>query len=181
MCLNVAKSITVIFSPYKSNRRVLVSFPEFNLGCHSIANVNSCKYLGYWLSTDDYDNIDIENHIRLSYARTNFLIRRFCKCSIAVKKCLFKAYCINFYGVALWKRYGVSVMQKFQAAYNKCIKLFFCYERQYSLTAVFMELKLPTVATVLYNAQQKFVRLITSHDNASVRNVQRVYNADIVC
>jgi Reverse transcriptase (RNA-dependent DNA polymerase) len=125
MCLNVAKSITVIFSPYKSNRRVLGSFPEFNLGCHSIANVNSCKYLGYWLSTDDDDNIDIENHIRLLYARTNFLIRRFSKCSIAVKKCLFKAYCINFYGVALWKRYGVSVMQKFQAAYNKCIKLFF--------------------------------------------------------
>ena len=62
MCLNVAKWITVVFlSIYKSNNRVLLSFPEFNLGCHpAIANVNSCKYLGYWLSrpTDDDDNID---------------------------------------------------------------------------------------------------------------------------
>ena len=44
-----------------------------------------------------------------------------------------------------------------------------------------MELKLPTVATVLNNAQQKFVRSITSHDNALVRYVQRACNADIVC
>jgi hypothetical protein len=74
-------------------------------------------------------------------------------------------------------------MQKFQAAYNKCIKLFFCDERRYSLTAVFMELKLPTVATVLNKAQQKFVRSITSLDNhnALVNYVQRACNADIVC
>ena len=71
-------------------------------------------------------------------------------------------------------------MRKFQAAYNKCVKLFFSYERRYSLTAVFMELKLPTVATVLYNAQHKFVRSITNHDNALVSYVLRVCNADLV-
>jgi hypothetical protein len=180
MCLNVAKSITLIFSPYKSTRRVLLSFPEFNLCGHRIVNVNRCKYLGHWLSTVDDDNTDIENHIRLLYARTNFLIRRFSKCSTAVKICLFKAYCINFYGIALWKRHDVTVMRKFQAAYNKYVKLFFGYERRYSLTAVFMELKLSTVATVLYNAQHKFVRSITGHDNALVNYVQRVCNSDLV-
>ena len=72
-------------------------------------------------------------------------------------------------------------MRKFQAAYNKCIKMFFfSYEQRYSLTAVFMKLKLPTVATVLYNAQHKFVRSITSHDNALVCHVRRVCNADMV-
>ena len=95
------------------------------LCCHSITNVKSCKYLGYWLSTDDDDIIDIENHIRLLYARTNFLIWWFCKCSTAVEKCIFRAYFINFFGGAIWKRYSVSVMRKFQAAYNKCIQLFF--------------------------------------------------------
>ena len=40
MCLNVAKSTTSIFSPCKSNRRVLLSFPEFFLCGHPIVNVN---------------------------------------------------------------------------------------------------------------------------------------------
>jgi hypothetical protein len=71
-------------------------------------------------------------------------------------------------------------MRKFQAAYNKCVKLIFGYERRYSLTAVFMELKLSTVAAVLYNAQHKFVRSITGHDNALVNYVQRVCNSDLV-
>jgi len=65
MCLNVAKLIALMFSPYTSDRRVLLSFPEFNLCGHPIANVNSCKYLGYWLSTADDHNIGIQNHIRL--------------------------------------------------------------------------------------------------------------------
>ena len=41
----------------------------------------------------------------LLYARTNFLIRKFGRCSISVKLCLFKTYCINFYGIELWSKY----------------------------------------------------------------------------
>jgi len=79
------------------------------------------------------------------------------------------------------KRYNATVMRKFQAVYNKCVKMFFGYERRYSLTAVFMELKLPTLTTVLHNAQHNFVRSIMCHNKAVVRYVQRVCNIDIVC
>jgi hypothetical protein len=64
------KSVNVIFNPYKSNRRVLLSFPNFILCGHVLANVNSCKYLGHWLSCVDEDSTDIENQTRLLYART---------------------------------------------------------------------------------------------------------------
>ena len=47
-----------------------MSFPEFIFCGHPIVNVNSCKYLGHWLSTVDDDNTDIENHVRLLFART---------------------------------------------------------------------------------------------------------------
>jgi hypothetical protein len=47
MSLNVAKTVNVIFTPYKINRRVLPSFPNFKLCGHLVANVNKCKYLGH--------------------------------------------------------------------------------------------------------------------------------------
>ena len=75
----------------------------------------------------DEDSTDIANQTRLLYARTNFLIRRFSACSRDVKIRLFKTYCVHFYGIAVWKHYSVTVMHKLQAAYNKCIKLFFGY------------------------------------------------------
>ena len=157
-----------------------MSFPAFNLCGHPMVNANCCKYLGHRLFTVDDDNTDIENHIMLLYARTNFLIRRFCKCSTAVKICLFKAYCINFYG-NIMEAIRCDSYSKVSGCYNKCVQLFFgLYERRYSLTAVFVELKLSTVATVLDNAQHQFVRSITSYGNALVCHVQRVCNADIV-
>lgn len=180
MSLNVAKTVNIIFTPYKINRRVVPSFPNFKLCEHLVANVNKCKYLGHWLSSDDDDSTDIVNQTRLLYARTNYLIRRFAGCSLRVKLCLFKTYCINFYGVAVWMHYSETVMKKLQAAYNKCVKMFFGYERRHSLSAVFFDLKLPTLATVLHNARHNFAKTISCHTNAVVRCVYQVCNMDLV-
>jgi hypothetical protein len=177
MSLNVAKTVTVIFSPYKNNCRLHCLFPQFEICGHFVSIVHTCKYLGHWLSSDENDNVDITYQTRQLYARTNFLIRRFAKCSYFVKLCLFRAYCINFYGVALWNHYNVSVLQKFQAAYNKCVKLFFGYERRYSMTGVFFELNLKTSNTMLHNTKHNFAQSVACHDNALVRYVNSVCNA----
>ena len=71
-------------------------------------------------------------------------------------------------------------MQKFQAAYNKCVKLFFGYERWYSMSAVFLELSLPTLATILHNAQYKFKQSVKFHVNSLVRYIAKVCNAELV-
>ena len=94
--------------------------------------------------------------------------------------CLFKTYCISFYGVAVWMHYSVTVMKKLQAAYNKCVKLFFGYERRHSLAAAFYDLKLPTLATVLHNVRHNFAKTISCHTNAVVRYVHQVCNMDLV-
>ena len=58
------------------------------------------------------------------FVRTNILIRKFSKCTDAVKIVLFKAYCICLYDASLWKRYNVSALNKLRSCYNRCIKLF---------------------------------------------------------
>jgi len=38
------------------------------------------------------DDADIKREIRNMYSRTNMLLRRFDKCSLTVKLCLFRSY-----------------------------------------------------------------------------------------
>jgi len=49
---------------------------------------------------------------------------------------MFRTYCINFYEIFLWRRYNSAVLKKFEAAYIKCIKMFFGYDRRHSVTVL---------------------------------------------
>ena len=111
----------------------------------------------------------------LLYARTNTLIRKFSKCDINVKLCLFQAYCTQFYGCSTWKRFKVTVMRRFEAAYVKCVKSFFGFERQYSVTQMFCDLGLPTFNTVIHNTRVRFESTVDTHDNKLVMHVFHIW------
>ena len=86
------------------------------------------------------DDDDIEREIKYMFIRTNMLIRKFKKCSVAVKTKLYKSLCLCFYDIALWKSFQVGRMNKFRSCYNKCVKLFFGYRRADSVTTMLREL-----------------------------------------
>jgi len=77
----------------------------------------------YLISSKSGDNDDILHHIRILFARTP--LRKLNKCNTDVKLCLFKAYCISFYDMATWHLHNVTLMQRFEASYVKCVKMFF--------------------------------------------------------
>jgi len=79
------------------------------------------------------------------FVRTNILIRKFSKRSSRVKTVLFKSYCICLYDASLWKHYNVGTLPyKIRSCYNRCIKLFFGFKRQDSLTNILVTLVLPS-------------------------------------
>jgi len=82
------------------------------------------------------------------FVRTNILCRKFSKCSINVKVCVFKSYCLYFYGTALWRCYKIRPINKLKSAYNKCMKIFFGYNRRYSVTQLLLELGLHSLVGV---------------------------------
>jgi len=51
-------------------------------------------------------------------------------------------------------------MRRFEAAYVKCVKSFFGFERRYSVTQMFCDLGLPTFNTVIHNAQVRFDSIV---------------------
>ena len=124
MKFNASKSVSMIYAPYNVNKRVQFIYPNFKLNDDLIATVDNVKYLGHLIATDNDGRDIITRPMSLLYARTNFIIRKFAECSTDVKKCLLRAYCINFYGIALWDNYPVTVINKFEASYFECIQLF---------------------------------------------------------
>jgi hypothetical protein len=138
MKFNVAKSVTQAFASYINNRCVSCAFPCFiSDGC-PIMVINNSKSLGYFLSVDEDHNVDILNQNRLLYASTNLLMRKFSQCSKDVKLSLFYAFCI-YYGKFLWNRYNVTVIRRFEAAYSKCVKTLFGYDKYHSVTSMILD------------------------------------------
>jgi len=106
-----------------NHRRVTYSFPSFVQDEYSHLKVEDrFKYLGHIISTVSDDNDDILNQMSLFYARANVLLRRFGKCNVSVKIC----YCwpTQFYGIALWQRYNITVLKETQSCiYIMCQKM----------------------------------------------------------
>jgi len=66
---------------------------------------------------------------------------------------LFKSCCVCLCGTAQWHRYKVGTVNKFKSAYNKCLKIFFGYNRSYSVTHLLLEIELPSWNTLFINSQ----------------------------
>jgi len=60
------------------------------------------------------------------------------------------------YGTALWNTYTVNCMKKLRSCYHRCIKSFFGYDRLYSVTAILLDLQLPSFDTLLFNYKFSF-------------------------
>ena len=113
--------------------------------------VTEFKYLGHVITCSLSDDKDLQREMRNMYIRTNTLRCRFGKCSKKVKVRLFRSYCLCMYGTALWNTYRPTVycMTKFRSCYHRCIKTFFGYDRLYSVTAILLDLQLPSFDAVL--------------------------------
>ena len=53
-----------------------------------------------------------------------------------------------FYGVALWKNFTKGSLNKIRSCFHKCIKIFFGYPKFHSVTAILLELSLPSFCTL---------------------------------
>jgi len=105
------------------------------------------------------------------FVRTNILCRKFSKCSINVKICLFKSYYLCLYGTALWGCYKIETINKLKSAYNKCLKISFGYKRRYSVTQLLLELGLPSWSTLIANSQSVFVKQWQNCENRLISHL----------
>jgi len=126
---NTKKTVCMMFKPIRKACIVSQAFPPFTLNNDGLCYVCEFRYLGHIINDRLQDDCDIRREIRSLFARTILLINKFGNCSYAVKKLLFKSYCLCMYNLALWKYYSVTVFNKFKSCYNRCVKIFFGFYR----------------------------------------------------
>jgi len=102
----------MMFLPREKDKIITLKFLPPRLCGQYLENLESFKYLGHIINTEQHADDDIQREMRKLFIRANILIRRFNKCSLSVKLELFRSYCLVMYDSALWKRYSVSQYNK---------------------------------------------------------------------
>ena len=171
MLCNFKKTLCMIFTPKCRDKIVSRSFPAFKIGDISLQYVTEFKYLGHIISESFTDDADIKREICNMFVRTNILIRKYSRCSVSVKTALFKSFCLCLYDTALWNNFNICTMKKLKSCYNKCIKMFFGYKRDYSATQMLCELELPDFDTVLTNGARTFARMCSVCTNSIITHL----------
>jgi len=80
------------------------------------------------------------------------------------------------YDISLWENFHVSVVNKLASAYVKCLKLFFGFAKYSSVSAMLLQLGLPTFSTgtLLHNAKVGMSVRIRQSNNVVVSAVRLV-------
>ena len=168
MTCNINKTVVMVFEPRERRWSLGKSFPEFKLDNKCIQFVSNFKYLGHVITNNQYDD-DINRELCNIFFRVNVLSRKFSKCTQNVKTVLFKAYCLCFYDIALWKKFNKVSINKFRSSYNRCCKIFFGYRRRDSLTQLLLTCQIPSFDTVIFNAKTIFDLCRRRCDNPLVK------------
>ena len=87
---------------------------------------------------------------------------------------LFRSYCICMYDAALWSNYHVGILNKLRSFYDRCIKIFFGFNRRDSLTNILVTLGLPSFDTVMANGAMSYSRLWNSCSNRIVMHLRQL-------
>jgi hypothetical protein len=156
MTCNVDKTVCMVFNPKCKRMIVVTDFPCFTINGSVLQYVNNFKYLGHIINNSLNDNDDVKREVRNLFMRSNILTRRFSRCSTKVKLTLFKAYCMCLYDAGIWKHYSVTAFNKLRSCYYKCTKMFFGYDRRYSVTSMLSELNLPSFDILISNCVGSF-------------------------
>jgi len=104
------KQFVCFFSPIEKSKVISYVYPNFILNGQQLQFVTEFRYLGHYIKDNMKDDADIKREIRNMYSRTNMLLLRFGKCSLTVKMCLFRSYCLCLYGTALWSKYNATTL-----------------------------------------------------------------------
>jgi hypothetical protein len=173
MTFNTKKTVCMIFNPCNRRETICDTFPTFTLAGSQLMFVDQFKYLGHVIDNKLVDDSDISRELKCLFTRTNMLSRRFNRCNIHVKVKLFQSFCICLYDAALWCNYSIGAYRKLASAYNRCMKIFFGFDKYSSVSSMLLQLGLPSFSTLLHNYRVCFAQRVVLNDN---NLVQCVYN-----
>ena len=127
MLCNAKKTCCMIFKPRNNKFVISENFKRLSVNNFELKYVDSFKYLGHIINDKLCDDDDLNRQVRNLYVLCNILLRHYNKCSMRVKKMLYKAFCLYLYSASLWKNATFGASNYFKSCFNRCMKIFFFF------------------------------------------------------
>ena len=109
----------------------------------AIIYADSIKYLGFIFTGNYCDDSDIMKQIRMSYCRSNRLVRLFNKCSKPVLLELCRGLCTVFYCHYFCTHYKRTTFSKIRVAYNNVDRKILGVSKRASASGKFVSNDIP--------------------------------------
>lgn len=161
---NTKKSEYMLFSANK--KACCPDVPPITLGGIPLKRVDTFKYLGHWVTASQSDVMDIERERRALAVRSNMLIRRFARCSEAVKVTLFRAYCQSFYTCSLWIDYTQKAYSALRVQYNNAFRALLGMPRHCSASGMFVTARVDGFYSIMRKRVASLMRRVRGSSNS---------------
>ena len=142
--------------------------PNVELNGKALELVKREKYLGFFVTDSFYDDEYIKNEIGNTYARGNTIIRHFKHCSTDVKVKLYNLHCYSIYCCALISVYHKTFLDKLSVACNKVFKNLMGVPRDFSASALFVNLNVSNFAILRPKLVYSFLNRIRLSSNSLI-------------
>ena len=116
-------------------------------------------------------NRHMESLYRGLCVRSNMLFRNFTKCINDVKCLLFQSFCTSLYCLPLIIKARVSDMNRLKVCYNNSLRKLFNFPRQSSVSALCVQLCLPTFIEVHRKAVVSLLLRLKSSNNLIIQSL----------
>ena len=124
---------------FKTKFLKLNCVPKLQLGNCVIDYVEKVKYLGFLLTCDLRDDIDMYRQLRYVYGTANRLRSKFSDCSKNVKNYLFRTFMYSFYGSSIWSSYRQSTFHRLRVSYNNAYRILFNLRHRVSISSTLVQ------------------------------------------
>ena len=74
----------------------------------------------------------------------------------------------------LWQCYTRCAINRLRSSYIRCMKIFFNYSKYYCVTAMLLELGLPSFDTLLHNSRIRFVNQVQCTQNSIIAQLRLI-------
>ena len=153
---------------YKTQSFKSLTIPSIFLHGKLLEFTSKVKYLGVLISDNLSDKDDMQRHKKLIYAKGNYLIRYFKKCSSSVKTKLFETFCNNIYSGHLWVKYTASDLRSVKVAFNNVYRFLFNVKLGASISLAMLYTNVDNFTVILRKQAFSFMERLSSSHNVIV-------------
>ena len=189
ICEEFAKANDMIYNSKKTfcmcikSKNKITCVPNIVLDGTTLKWISDTKYLGVLINEHLKDDDDLRRQMKSIYCKGNTLLRKFGKCSEAVKIQLFQSFCSNMYCAHLWNSYRRTSFKQVEVSYNNVFRYLLNVRERCSISQLFLTKRVDGFNMLRRKAIYGFLSRVNVSSNMLVKTLTNsmyfIYASDL--